>query len=238
MNRRILIGALLTIMTGNPSVWGQNVPNLSGVWALDASRSDHNPYGQFRVIWQSNDAVDFTAIQYSEAPSTPGLHVIPWKLRFNRWGPRRGGDDSREPKVQARWDGQNLVYVKSPGESFSVLFAWSLAGPDELLVEEFNWTNIPDTFDFRKRSISSAYVPRRHYYRRVPVVTDWSPESNGQPVMIRLNQDELHVTCQVPECRSYEIVAGRRVSTKAHLEGAVLRISLSDQTTIELKDQR
>jgi hypothetical protein len=91
-----------------------------------------------RVIRQDPDAVDFTAIQYVGAPQIPAFNVIPWKLRFNRWGPRRGGENSLEPKLQARWDGNKLIYVKAPGESFSVLFIWSLDGPDELLVEEVN----------------------------------------------------------------------------------------------------
>jgi hypothetical protein len=221
-----------------PLIWGQSIPDFSGVWMLDAPRSDRSPYGQLRVIWQSSDAIDFTAIQYAGAPSIPGLHVIPWKLRFNRWGPRRGGENSREPKVQARWDGKKLLYVKAPGESFSVLFVWSLESRDELLVEEVNWTNIPYSFDFKERSIPSAYVRRRHYYERVPSVSDWSPEPSGQPITLLLNQNELNIMCRVAECHSYEIVAGRRVSTQRHPEGTVLTTPLAVQTTIEFNGVR
>jgi len=214
MNRRIFIGVFPAALGLVRTALGQTLPDFSGLWILDPSRSDGSPYGQLRVIRQHADAVDFTAIQSIGSPSVPALHVIPWKLRFNRWGPRRGPEDSREPKVQARRDGNKLR-------------------PDELLVEEVNWTSIPSSFDFRERSISRAYVRRRHYYRRVPDVVDWSPEPSGQPVTLRLTPDELKVTCRTKQCKAYEIVAGRRSSARNYAESDVLTLSLAAQTTIE-----
>jgi len=232
---QIVIGILLATLIPRRATYGQTTPDFSGVWMLDASRSDANPYGQVRVIWQNSDAVDFTAIQYAGAPSTPAFNVIPWKLRFNRWAPRRGGENSLEPKVQARWDGDKLIYVKSPGESFSVLFIWSLVNPDELLVQGVNWTYLPDNFDFKERSIPSAYVRFRYFYSRVNTVKDWAPHADGKPVTIALNQEELNVSCRMKACLSYEIRAGRRMSAQHYQEGTAFRIRLETQTTIEFE---
>jgi hypothetical protein len=94
----LIIGVLLAmLMPVIQGTYGQNDPDFSGVWMLDESHSDAAPYGQIRVIRQATDAVDFTAIQYVGRPQIPAFNVIPWKLRFNRWGPRRGGENSLEP---------------------------------------------------------------------------------------------------------------------------------------------
>ena len=231
---RVVIGVLLATLIPQRA-FAQTNPNFSGVWMLDTSHSDAGPYGQIRVIWQNNAAVDFTAIQYAGAPSIPAFNVIPWKLRFNRWGPRRGGENSLEPKVQARWDGNKLIYVKSPGESFSVLFIWSLEGPDELLVQGVNWTYLPDNFDFKERSIPSAYVRFHYVYRRVDGVVDWTPHADGKPITIELNQDELNVSCHMKACLSYEIRSGRRTPARSYGEGSMFRIPLDAQTTVEFQ---
>jgi hypothetical protein len=235
MDRRIFMRILPATMALVPNAWAQTAPDFSGVWMVDNSRSDPNPYGQIRVIHQNIDAIDFTSIEYVRNPRMPNLNVVPWKLRFNRWGPRRGKEDSREPKVQARWDGSKLIYVKSPGESFSALVIWSLGAPDELLVEGVSWTSIPQSFQFTERAIPSAYARSRHYYRRVADVTDWAPETDGSAVSLRLEQNVLNVTCLTGECRAYEIVSGRRIASRKHAEGSVFKLSLTDQTTVELE---
>ena len=212
--------------------YAQTRPDFSGVWVLDAAHSDRFPYGELRVVRQGADAVDFSAIGYAGPPSIPGLDVVPWKLRIGKWGPRRGPETSKEPKVQARWDGDKLLYVKSPGESFSVLFIWSMTGPDEMKTENASWEAIPYSFDFRESSIPHS---RRsvHYYRRVSEVEDWSPLPDGQPLSVNLTPDKLTVTCHVAECRRFEIFAGRRVNSTGYPEGRVLNVPLGEQSRIE-----
>jgi hypothetical protein len=183
---------------------------------------------------QKESSIDFAVIGYSGGPlSIPGLHIIPWTLRFSRWGPRRGGDYSQEPKVKASWDGRKLIYVKAPGESFSVLFVWTLIDPDELLVEGIEWHSIPFDFDFKETSIPSAYTRSKHYYRRVGNVVDWSPLPDGKPVTVQLSNEGLKVTCKVTTCLSFEITGGRRVSSQSYGSGHTFEPPLWHQTTIE-----
>jgi hypothetical protein len=55
------------------------------------------------------------------------------------------------------------------------------------------------------------------------------------PVSLRLEQNVLNVTCLTGECRAYEIVGGRRITSRKHAERSVFKLSLADQTTIELE---
>ena len=131
-----------------------------------------------------------------------------------------------------------LIYVKAPGESYSVLFIWTRTGPDELLVEGVDWRSLPASFDFKEKSIPSAYGRTSHYYRRVDAIEKWSPEADGKPVTVHLNQGQLTVACSVVQCRYFEIKSGQRVSARTYGEGRTIAVPLSEQSTIEFPATR
>jgi hypothetical protein len=111
--------------------------------------------------------------------------------------------------------------------------SWRLETPDELLVEGVSWTNVPSSFDFKERSIPAVYARQRHYYRKVSDLMDRSPESNGEPVVLSLNRNEVKITCRLSQCMAHEIVAGRRSGMRSYGEAEVFSVPLAAQTTIE-----
>jgi hypothetical protein len=187
-----------------------------------------------------------TALHY--AGYSQAWNIIPWRFRFDRWGPRRGGERSREPVVQARWDGDKVIAVKSPGESCSALWIWTLvAGGNEMLVEAVNWTQIPRDFDFREASVPAAYVRSKYVYVRRPndsctgcfFALDEQgvhPDEHGQAVAFQLTGSvtEMAVMCRAAECAFMEIVAGRRDSPRKRAAGGIAKVALSSQTVIEV----
>jgi hypothetical protein len=230
-----------------PLVHAQRKPDFTGVWVLDTSRSESDGvYGQMRVIAQTVTAIDMTALHYAGHSKT--WNVIPWRFRFDRWGPRRGGERSREPVVQARWDGDKVVAVKSPGESYSALWVWTLsAGGNEMLVEAVNWTRIPSDFDFREVSVPTAYVRSKYVYLRRPndsctdcffAIDEQGVHAgiNGQAVGFQLkgSDTEMAILCRTTECAFMEIVGGRRDSPRKRVAGGIANVALSVQTVIEV----
>jgi hypothetical protein len=151
-------------------------PDFSGVWSLDVSRSDAaGVYGQVRVVTQTPDAVHMAAFELTTrfrevwvaAGTTyiPQIAIAPWKLRFNRFGPRRGGDNSREPLVQARWDANSLVVLKQLGEN-SFAWIWTLINDSEVIAETFN--GVSPQFDFKQSSLRGRGASYKHIYAKVP----------------------------------------------------------------------
>jgi hypothetical protein len=150
-------------------------PDFSGVWSVDAARSDPGVYGQVRVVSQTPDAVQMAAFELTTrfrdvwvaAGTTyvPHIAIAPWRLRFNRFGPRRGGDNSREPLVQARWDATSLVVLKQLGEN-SFAWIWTLINQNEMIAETFN--GVSPQFDFRRSSLRGRQASYRHIYVKVP----------------------------------------------------------------------
>jgi len=230
-----------------PLVHAQQKPDFTGVWVLDPSRSERGGvYGQMRVITQTAADIDMTALHY--AGYSKAWNIIPWRFRFDRWGPRRGGERSREPVVQARWDVDKVIAVKSPGESYSALWIWTLvAGGNEMLVEAVNWTQIPRDFDFREASVPTAYVRSKYVYVRRPndSCTDClfaideqgvHLDVNGQAMAFQFTGSvtEVAVMCRAAECAFAEIVAGRRDSPRKRTAGGIAKVALSSQTVIEV----
>lgn len=151
-------------------------PDFSGVWSLDVSRSDPaGVYGQVRVVTQTPDAVHLAAFELTTrfrdvwvAAGTiyaPQIAIAPWKLRFNRFGPRRGGDNSREPLVQARWDAHRLVVLKQLGEN-SFAWIWTLINENEMTAETFD--GVSPQFDLRRSSLGGREASHTHIYTKVP----------------------------------------------------------------------
>jgi hypothetical protein len=151
-------------------------PDFSGVWSLDVSNSDPaGVYGQVRIVTQRSDAVHMAAFELTTrfrdvwvaAGTTyvPQIAIIPWKLRLNHFGPRRGGDNSREPLVQARWNANSLVVLKQLGEH-SFAWIWTLINEDEMIAETFD--GVSPRFDFKRSSLPRRGASYRHIYTKVP----------------------------------------------------------------------
>jgi hypothetical protein len=143
----------------------QRSPDLSGTWQMDvaASDSEHAFHGQRLVITQSESLVRIDAQWTDETGRT---QFLPWDLRINRWGPRRGGEHSRAPLVQARWDGAKLIMVKSPRQTNSAIWMLSLADARTLQIETISMPGLSATF--KEVAIPREYGRRRFVFRRVP----------------------------------------------------------------------
>jgi hypothetical protein len=225
----------LCILFGVATATAQASSDFSGVWVLDESRSEATGvYGQMRIIKQSPTLVEMTAIH----AVSDLINVIPWQFRMNRWGPRRGGEESREPLVQARWDGEKLIAVKAPGENYSGLWIWSLeSAGQEMVVEAINWTSIPTDFNFKEAMIPAAYARYKYVYTKKPA-SDICATCNftvgDGKVSFQVQEDlfDLAVTCHVKECELIDVVAGKRGSSRKRSQGGVAHISLSSQTII------
>lgn len=142
----------------------QDKPDFSGTWVLDRSRSEDPQYlhAEKFIIVQTPTRFNVTAI-YTDTLGK--LWELPWDWQFNRWGPRRGGAGSKEPPIQARWDGQKVVGIKAPYTSYTMAFIFNLSDDrQELLVESVNPDGIQSTF--KESSVSRAYVRRRFVFMR------------------------------------------------------------------------
>ena len=142
----------------------QDKPDFSGKWTLDRSRSEDPQYlhAEKFVIAQTPTTFSVTAI-YTDTLGK--LWHLPWDWQFNRWGPRRGGAASKEPLIQARWDGQKVVGIKAPHTSYTMAFIFGLSDDrQELLVDSVNPGGIQSTF--KESSVSPAYGRRRFVFRR------------------------------------------------------------------------
>jgi hypothetical protein len=231
-----ILGIFFTVAT----VVGQASSDFSGVWVLDEGRSEATGiYGQMRIIKQSPTMVEMTAI-HSDSKL---INIIPWQFRIDRWGPRRGGEQSPEPLVQARWDGEKLIAVKAPGQNYSVLWIWSLeSAGNEMVVESINWTSIPTDFNFKETAIPAAYARYKYIYTKKPA-SDICATCNFRvpawKVSFQIQEDffDLAVTCHAKECELIDVVAGKRGSSRKRSQGGVAHISLSSQTIILTADQ-
>ena len=144
----------------------QERPDLSGTWQMDVARSDqeHAFHGQRLIIKQTESLVRLDA-QWTD--QTGRTQFLPWDLRINRWGPRRGGDHATQPLVQARWDGRKLIMLKAPGEGSSVLWILSLAeGGAELVIETISMRNLGESM-FRESAIPKEYGRLRFIFRKL-----------------------------------------------------------------------
>src|SRR5687767_354401 len=123
-------GALLALAQSTTSaLTSQTTPNFSGVWLLDMTRKDaREAFAEVRVVDQAAEEVRLTMIDYGamwvEGAFRGVVRFTPWTYRFGSWGPRRGGPSSTQPITRARWSENDLVLVKSPGESFGHTWLW------------------------------------------------------------------------------------------------------------------
>ena len=86
-------------------------------------------------------------------------------LAIRSLGTATRGNGSREPLIQARWNGQKIIGVKAPHTSYAFVLIFSLsADRQELLVETVNPDGIQSTFE--ESSVSSAYQRRRFVFAR------------------------------------------------------------------------
>ena len=160
---RIGFAATLALCLAVP-ITAQDKPDFSGRWVLDRSRSDDPNYlhAEKFIIAQTPTRFSVTAI-YTDTLGK--LWELPWDWQMNRWGPRRGGVGSKEPLIQARWDGQKVVGIKAPHTSYTMAFIFSLSDDrQEMLVESVNPGGIQSTF--KESSVSRAYGRRRFVFVR------------------------------------------------------------------------
>ena len=237
-----------------PVASAQNTPDFSGVWVIDPARSDlRNVYGQMRLVRQTTDAVHVTVVHGTGFGSSPTVSFIPWQYRIGRWGPRRGGEQSREPLARAQWDGGTLVTAKAPGTHYSVLQAWRLAADGKEMIVQGVSKEVSFSFDFKVGNLPRRYFGDGHVYVRepeVPTCADctfslrrdgvrWGASLTESPFVFHLLDDAsaVRMTCKAAECVVTEIVRGRRTSPRVVSEGQTTTIPLSSDIVTEVKGQ-
>jgi len=224
---RSLPALLVAIALLSAGIRAQQMPNFSGVWELDAPRSDDHVYGQMRVISQTPSEIQMTVFHLASGQTS----IIPWELPFDRWRPRRGGDRSLEPVVQSRWDGIRLVTVKAPGTHYSVLWIWSLSDDGMTLIVEGISTRISPSFDFRVASAPRGFIPSRHVYTRVDAVAARTFALGDARIRFGRAPGSFGVTC-TGSCNVIDVVAGRRAHTHTLANGREAIVSLRGNTLI------
>ena len=220
--------ALLALGVLSAAPQAQPKPDFSGIWVLDAARSDERVYGQLRVISQTPSQIDMTVFQVASGQTS----IIPWELPFGHWRPRRGGDQSREPIVQTRWDGNRLVTVKAPGTHYSVLWIWSLSDDLTTMTVEGISTSISPSFDFKVASSPRGFVPDRHVYTRVTATDDRSFALGDALIRFGRDTGTIGLTCAAASCTVTDVVAGRRQQSRALANGRETSLSLQANTLI------
>jgi hypothetical protein len=222
--------ALLAVATALPAgdARAQQMPNFSGIWELDAARSDDHVYGQLRVISHAPSEIHMTVFQVVSGQTS----IIPWDLPFDRWRPRRGGDGSLEPVVQSRWDGNRLVTVKAPGTSYSVLWIWSLSDDAMTLTVDAISTSISTSFDFKTASAPRGFVPDRHIYTRVDAVDERTFTLGNALIRFGRAPGSIGVACAAESCNVIDVVNGRRAHSRALASGREAIVSLRGNTLI------
>ena len=203
-------------------------PDFSGVWVLDPASSDERVYGQLRVISQTPSQIDMTVFQVASGQTS----IIPWQLPFGRWRPRRGGDRSLEPVVQARWDGNRLVTVKAPGTHYSVLWIWSLSDDGMTMTVDGISTSISSSFDFTVASAPRGFIPDRHVYTRVAATAERRFAFGEALIRFGRDTETIGLTCAIASCTVTDVVAGRRVQSRRLDTGREATISLHANTLI------
>jgi hypothetical protein len=160
---RLLLAAFIVVAAATASV-AQAPPDLTGTWRMDVPASDHEHafHGQRLEIRQSPELVRIDAYWTDETGRT---QFLPWDLRIGRFGPRRGGDHSRAPLVQARWNGQKLIMVKSPGQGNSAIWILSRPEPDTLIIETISMRGLSATM-LEESAIPREYGRKRFVFRR------------------------------------------------------------------------
>jgi hypothetical protein len=246
--RRIPLLVLSAVCVLSGPTGAQHKPDFSGVWVLDSSLSEGRPYGQMRVISQTAEWIDMTVLHFAASRTS----IIPWRLPFDRWRPRRGGDTSLEPIVQSRWDGNRLVTLKAPGTHYSVLWVWTLSDEGTELTSNGISTGIGFGFDFKVSSAPRGYVPDRHVYRKVSsigssdarvfAVTErgivWDQDADRSAALFRFGGDAntLSVTCAISTCKVGDIVAGRTRLSQSVAAGRTVTVSMTSNTVIDTKE--
>ena len=206
-------GVLLLVLGAVRDPSAQSLPDFSGIWVSDTSRSENaDASGSLYVIKQTADALDIVIFQ-RQTGFVPQITINPWKYRFGRFGPRRGGADSREPRTQARWEGRSLVALKALDQN-SVAWFFTLINPNEMMVESLG-RGLSPGFDFRRSSLPPGYSLRKSVYTRAPIaygceMCEFTIEAQGlklatpesHDMTFRLRDDSAVVaTCRETTCQ-------------------------------------
>ena len=212
LNRFIWGGVLLLVLGSVEDFSAQQLPDLSGIWMRDTSRSE-NPDASMHVIRQTTDAIEMTLFERRQNAYVREITINPWKYTFGRFAPRRGGKNSREPQTQARWEGDSIVALKSLGD-YSIVWFFTLINPNELQIESLG-RGITPSFDFRRSSVPRGYSLSKSLYTRAPISYDCAaceftieaeglrlatPQSGGMTFRL-LNDSLVLATCRETTCQ-------------------------------------
>lgn len=181
-------------------------PDFSGVWL------DNTERGSMRVIRQTAEAVEMTIFS-RQIDYVNEITINPWRYTFGRFAPRRGGPTSREPRTQARWEGDTLVSLKSLGD-YSIAWFFTLTNPNEMLIESLGH-GVSATFDFQRASLPRGYSLERSVFTRAPGscefgaceftiertgMTPVPPDAAGVTFLL-MNPSTVQVTCRQAACQ-------------------------------------
>jgi hypothetical protein len=217
------------------------------VWAVDRERSDATDiYGELRVIDVTDEELRLTIVDYGSAwiagAFRDAVHVLPWRFRFGRWGPRRGPSDSKQPRTIARWSGEQLVLAKSTfSGNGNFVWMWSLdAGGLELLQQESGRGWDSDFIARPPQGVRTRFVrtapedPSLALLRR-RAERPGSVVSEPSLILVRPNTDAtaLLVECPEHDCTMVRFESGRRAGSRPLPQGVVASLALDSEAMIQ-----
>jgi hypothetical protein len=190
---------------------------FSGLWILDTTRQEINDvYGEIRIVRQTQEQVDVTMVDYgavwADGAFTSVVNIIPWTFRFDRWGPRRGPADSKEPITRARWNGPQLILEKS-----------TFSGNGN-----FTWT-----WNLKAGGTEIHHQKTAHFVRSSPGVP--AVPAVGARINVRVKDDLTAVLVDCPEqdCRIIEIVNAARTPARPLSQAQAATLPLDRMFLVE-----
>ena len=222
-------------------------PTFSGVWILDVDRSDPGAvYGELRVIDQADGEIHVTMVDYGSAWVQGAfrrvVRVLPWTFRIDRWGPRRGPRDSKQPRTIARWSGEQLVLAKSTfSGSGEFVWVWSLDDTRNQLLQQDTRRSWTEDFDTRRPEGVKTYFRRSN--ASDPALTTLGQRrlrsgtvaQDRSPIVVRVTEDATALVAECPQqdCTITQIESGLRAGSRSLPRGQVARMSRQSEASIE-----
>lgn len=225
----------------------QVAAGFAGVWVVDRERSDaRDIYGELRVIDERDEEVRLTIVDYGSAwiagAFRDAVHVLSWRFRFDRWGPRRGPSDSKQPRTIARASGAQLVLAKSTfSGNGNFVWVWSLDAAGRELFQQESGRSWDSDFitrppqGLRTRFVRTAPQDPSLALLRRRVEGSASVVSEPSMIVVRPNADAsaLLVECPEHDCTIVRLESGRRAGSRPLPRGVVGTLPLDAEAMIQ-----
>jgi hypothetical protein len=223
----------------------QTHPDFGGVWLVDMARKDaREVYAELRVIEQTPEPMQLTMVDYGAMWTGGAFRAVvrftPWTYRFGSWGPRRGRPGSTEPITRARWSGDDLVLVKTPGQPAGHTWVWKISDDRAEVVQHETAQSWDSDFSVRPPEGGRTYLRRAQGPVRMDsigrldaalgrIVTEFIPMT----ISIAPDRREMRATCLEHDCMIVELRSGVEVGSRPLPRGSTASIPIPAEGIIK-----